>query len=228
MSLARAEKASLISSGRTAPGLFKIQEDMLEACRGASMQLGGPSLTMLGVTSSIRGEGRSVLALAMAYVHAGDYGRKVLLVDLDMERPSLARLLEARPWPGLAEVVRGDITIEKAVQPIGAGLSLLSSGAPTDTPVRIVADIASSGLASFLGRDHEIVIADLPPIAAAAQGRLAASLFPKLVLVVRAGVTPLSIVREASENLGSEPAVLLNCETTSVPRWARRLTGWNR
>jgi polysaccharide biosynthesis transport protein len=228
MSQVRAERGSLIALERTAPLRIKVSEDILQACRGASLQVGGPSLTALGVTSAIHGEGRSLLALAMAYVHAQDYGRKVLLVDLDMERPALARLLGAKECPGLAEVVREDITVDEAVQPIGGGLSLLSSGVPTDTPVRIIADMASSGLIEHMGRDYDIVIGDLPPIISASHGRLAASLFPKLVLVVRAGVTPLSVVQEASQNLGSEPAVILNCERTNLPRWARRLTGWSR
>jgi Mrp family chromosome partitioning ATPase len=228
MSLVRPAGGSLISLGRKTPLLVKIDEGILDACRPASLQVGGPSVTALGVTSAIRGEGRSLLALAMAYIHARDYGRKVLLVDFDLERPALAGLLEAKQWPGLAEVVRGDISLDKAVQPIGSGLTLLSSGAPTDTPVRIVADIASIGLMEQLGCDHDIVIGDLPPIVAASHGRLAAGLFPKLVLVVRAGVTPLSIVREAAENLGCEPSILLNCETSNLPRWARRLTGWTR
>jgi protein-tyrosine kinase len=223
-----AENSSLLALGPMPLLAARIQEEILEACRGASLQLGGPALRTLGVTSAIRGEGRSLIALAMAHIHAQDYGRKVLLVDLDMERPAMSRLLDADQWPGLTEVVRKDAALEDAIQAIEGDLFLLSSGALIDSPVRILADIPTSGLFERIGREFDVVIGDLPPIIATAYGRLAASLFPKLLLVVRAGVTPLSMVREAAQNLASEPAVLVNCEHSNVPHWARRLIGSDR
>src|SRR2546423_9819347 len=79
---------------------------MLEACRAASLQIGGPTLSQLGITSTIRGEGRTSVALAMARVQREDYGRSGLLVDLDFANPKLARLCGCHSRPGTAELSR--------------------------------------------------------------------------------------------------------------------------
>src|SRR2546430_8763431 len=49
--------------------------------------IGGPKLTSIGVTSALRGEGRTSVALALAAVQREDFGRSVILVDMDLENP---------------------------------------------------------------------------------------------------------------------------------------------
>src|SRR5215472_8586149 len=94
----------------------RTPRQMLEVCRNASLLLGGPNLRRLGVTSALREEGRSSIALAMAIVQREDYGRKVALLDMDLENPSLARRFGLDPWPGLAELSRKEATAETVLQ----------------------------------------------------------------------------------------------------------------
>src|SRR5215469_3082396 len=79
-------------------GRQRIPVPMLDACRAASRLIGGPNLRELGVTSALRGEGRTSVALAMAAVQRQDFGRRVALVEMDCENPTLARARRCGPW----------------------------------------------------------------------------------------------------------------------------------
>jgi tyrosine-protein kinase len=198
---------------------------MLEACRVASLRIGGPTLASLGVTSAVRGEGRSWVAQALACVQAEDYQRRVALVDLDLERPVLARRLGASPSPGLVELAEGSATLEEVLQPIGPGVTLVAAGAGRRPPARTVTDLLASGALAAIGERVDVVIADLPPLLGSGLGQAPAAAVADLLLVVRSGVTPLGRVRQATAHLAVRPAVLLNGTRSSLPPWLRRLTG---
>src|SRR5499427_1558581 len=112
--------------GRTAQGDggedVRIPRPMLDACRSASLLIGGPGLRRLGITSALREEGRTSIALAMAIVQREDYGRRVALVDMDLENPSLARRAGLEPWPGIAELTRREATVDEVLQPLSDGV----------------------------------------------------------------------------------------------------------
>jgi Mrp family chromosome partitioning ATPase len=197
---------------------------MLEACRAASLQIGGPTLSRLGITSSIRGEGRTSVALAMARVQREDYGRSVLLVDLDFENPKLARLCGCRPWPGLADLSRGASLVE-AEQQVGDGITLIAAGPAEGSAARIVTDIQRGEVLERAARAYDVLIADLPPLLGCSFGQTIAAWFPDLLLVVRTRVTPVARIREATAHLPVEPRVLLNGVQSDLPSWLRKLTG---
>ncbi len=197
---------------------------MLEACRAASLQIGGPSLSRLGITSSMRGEGRTSGAMAMARVQREDYGRSVLLVDLDFENPNLARLCGCRPWPGLSELSGGALLVD-VEQPVDNGISFIAAGAPNGSVPRTITDIQRGEVMERAARGYDVLIADLPPLLGCSFGPAVAAWFPDLLLVVRTRVTPVARIREATAQLPVEPRVLLNGVESDLPRWLRKLTG---
>ena len=69
---------------------------------------------LVGVTSAIRGEGKSTTAINLAYTIA-ETGREVLLIDADMRLPSVAKKLEINVKPGLSNLLAGLCSVEKAV-----------------------------------------------------------------------------------------------------------------
>src|SRR2546427_30788 len=82
---------------------------------------GGARIGQLGVLSSVRGEGRTSIAAAMAYVQAHDYGRSTLLLDADFDGPRLASLYGLERSPGAAEVVASRAGIEEATHRVDDG-----------------------------------------------------------------------------------------------------------
>jgi Mrp family chromosome partitioning ATPase len=203
----------------------QVPDAMLAACRAASLLIAGPSLSRLGVTSALRGEGRTSIAMAMASVQRNDYNRSVALLDMDFENPALVRRYGCEAWPGLAEVARGKATIDKVMQPVAERMSVVPGGLIAASTARTVADILKADLVSELERRVDIVIVDLPPLLGSGSGPTAARAVESLLLVVRAGVTPVARIREATADLHVTPAVVLNGSYSNLPRWLRRLGG---
>jgi MinD-like ATPase involved in chromosome partitioning or flagellar assembly len=198
---------------------------MLEACRASSLLIGGPKLRGLGVTSALRGEGRTSIALAMTAVQRQDYGRSVVLVDLDFEHPTLARRHDLEPWPGLAELARSEATLDEVMRPLSDGVWLIPAGVIAHSVTREVTEIVKGGLLATIKGEADVVIADLPPLLGGGPGAAAARGFDNLLLVVRAGVTPVARVKEATADLHVAPNVLLNGAYSSLPVWLRRVLG---
>jgi Mrp family chromosome partitioning ATPase len=194
----------------------------MEACRTASLAVNAPNLQRFGVTSAIRGEGRTSVAVALAAIQAGDYGRSAVLLEMDLESPSFAKRLGARPWPGLSEVVRGEVELERVIQPAGRGLSIVTAGASAGMGARLVTQISRSRILDDMSRLADVVVADLPPVLGNSCGLTAAGCFEELLLVVRAGVTPVGRLRDATSALQVEPAVILNGVSSRLPSWVGR------
>jgi len=199
-----------------------VDEPMIRACSLLMPRLGGSRLTRIGVTSALRGEGRSTVAIAMAYVQAREYRRPTLLIDADIDAPSLAGRFGLPPGPGLAELLAGLVPVDAALRMVGEGLSVLPAGRIQDPGPRLASQLASSNLLAELQGLFEVVIGDLPALLHSPSAALLAESFGDPLLVVRARVTPVGKVREAVACLPAEPVVLLNGTRSSLPSWLRR------
>jgi Mrp family chromosome partitioning ATPase len=209
---------------RPAPAAASISSEVLEACSAATLQLGGPTLKSLGITSAIRGEGRTTVAIAMAMIQRQDYSRRTLLLEMDFDNPTLARQLGVEMWPGLTELIRGEATLKDVVHPFADGIAAVTMGAGAGTAPRTVIDFLRSGVLQDLGREFDVLVGDLPPLLDSNFGHLLADAFERVLLVVRAGAAPIGRIREATAALASEPAVLLNGVESPLPRWIQKIT----
>ncbi len=203
----------------------------LEArCRPIFVQLqselpSGTSL-VLGVTSPSRGEGRSTVALALAA--AGSYqisthGR-LLLVDADVENPTLHRRCGLADGPGLYEVMTGHIPMTKAIIEVMPNVWLLPAGGKPINATRHLKKLEEFQFFSKLGSHFDAVIVDLPPVQTPGLGLLPPRMVPQLVMIARAGATRRDDLQNAmaafpSDNLA---AVLLNEYRERIPGWLRK------
>jgi polysaccharide biosynthesis transport protein len=202
-----------------------VNHDMLASCRAATQRIdaGGPGV--LGVTSTVRGEGRSTVAVAMAVVHRCDYESRVVLVDLDLERPRLATLLDLPPRPGLAELARGTASIDECLRPVADGFSLLPAGDAAGEVARIMNTLGGMELIHALRRRCDTVVLDMPPLLGTSAGLQAVAICTPALLVTRACCTPLPRVRQAVRMLPEALVVVLNGTSSALPDWLRRLLG---
>jgi Mrp family chromosome partitioning ATPase len=201
-----------------------VAEDIMEGCRRAMQQLDLEALTAIGITSSLRGEGRTTLALATALVLA-EYGLNAVLLELDFLHPELGHRLGVTKAPGLGDLAEGRAKLEDTMRPISTGLTVIPAGLVQGSIPRALRQIAAIELfAGLVGQGH-VVIGDLPPLLGNSVGHQAASLMSDLILVVRAGVVSAGNVKEAIVGLPLTPKVLLNGTSTHVPSWALRLSG---
>ena len=201
-----------------------IAEDILDGCRSAVQQLDLEDLTSLGITSSIRGEGRTTIALATSLVLA-EYGLDVVLVELDFRHPELAQRLTISKSPGIGDVAEGRAGLQDAMHSVSTGLAVIPAGQLHGSVPRALRELASSSVINALTAQGHVVVADLGPLLGDSAGRLAVSLVAELVLVVRANMVQASSIKQAVEGLSVTPNVILNGLHSNVPSWALRLSG---
>jgi receptor protein-tyrosine kinase len=201
-----------------------VAEDIMEGCRTAVQHFDIENLTSLGITSSIRGEGRTTIALATALVLA-EYGLEVVLIELDLAHPELANRLGVAKTPGVGDLAEGRAALPDTMHSLAPGLSVIPAGQFHSSIPRAIRALAGNGVMEELGTQGRVIVADLPPLIGNAVGRQAVALVAEAILVVRAGVVGASSIKEAVGGLPMTPKVLLNGTHSKVPAWALRLSG---
>jgi capsular exopolysaccharide synthesis family protein len=146
-----------------------------------------PLKTVL-VTSPSMSEGKTtvLLNLGLVYVEAG---RRVLLVDADLRRPSLHRALHLPNEHGLADVLGETIDWPHACRNVSDALAVMPSGSSPANPSSL---LNSRSMETLLQRSREatdLVLIDAPPVLAVSDSLRLTSLVDAVILVVRAGLT---------------------------------------
>ena len=177
----------------------------------------------IGVTSCLREEGRTTIAMGMAAAAYQAYGVRTLLVEFDFERHTLARRLGIDPGPGVAEILRDGASIEECLHSPDDSVAALVAGDVRGDPAGLYASLRRSSLVRTLGGLFDVVVADLPPLSPPGQPGPLAPLFETVVLVVRSGTAQVGQIRRALDDLDRPPAVILNGVESSIPRPLRAL-----
>ena len=179
----------------------------------------------LGFTSALAGEGKTFLAMMVATVLAGDSGVPVTLLECNWEHPSLHEHFDLPRTPGLAEWLRGEAVAAQVRHQVGDNLFVVPAGDGRYEAVQLLRMVRERGALARLAGQDGFLVADLPPVTAAAYGAMAASLMDAVIVVVHAGVTPDPYIQEAVGQLSSVriEGVVLNQIESRVPGWLRQL-----
>ena len=232
-----AEELALLTkqlNRRQRQGLVELQQAWqrlaLHILRDSSLQ--PPSV--LGITSTIRGEGRTTTAIGLTYAFSRETMKPVVLLEADIERPTIAADLGLDPRPGLLDYLNGKCGIEAAFRATtDDSLALMVSGArepdwlsPTkaqDLSVQLRHRIPD--ILTRLKQSFSYVVVDLPPLSSHLQTEGVARLFDGNLLVVRSGVTSLPQVQESVQLLSGRKfvGIVHVSQPSSVPHWLSRL-----
>ncbi|WP_413452519.1 polysaccharide biosynthesis tyrosine autokinase [Georgenia phoenicis] len=116
------------------------------------------------VTSSVPGEGKTTTAINLA-ASLADAGARVILVDADLRRPSVAKYMGFEGRVGLTTVLIGRANVEDVVQPWqGTSLDILPSGQIPPNPSELLGSRAMTRLLGDLAGTYDVVIIDSPPL----------------------------------------------------------------
>jgi capsular exopolysaccharide synthesis family protein len=201
-----------------------------EVFRGIYTRAGmGFSSEVLAVCSAIAGEGKTTVAVGLATTIAQDFPeRRVLLVETDFQRPTLAGDFDVEATPGLVDCVSTGEPLQSAIRPTFLeNLHIVPVGGVGRHVGRPLRSSRIAALIDSMRQSYEMVILDLPPILANSDSVLLTDLADGAICVVRSGVTPMSIINKALEQLeeGKLRGVVLNGTRSSVPGWLQRLMG---
>ena len=141
---------------------------------------------IIGVTSALRGDGKSTTALNLAYTTA-EAGKRVLLLEGDLRLPNMAKRLTLKKLPGLSNLLANMATLEDAVQPSGLlkTLDVIVAGDVPPNPSELLGSERMAGLLQELSAAYDYIVFDLPPVNAVSDGLVISKLVQGMVLVVR-------------------------------------------
>lgn len=174
---------------------------------------------VLAVTSSVPGEGKSFVALALARMFAKS-GERVLLIDGDMHRPRLHRVLGISGEHGFAQVLSGGALVDElVVRDPQSGLDVLPAGAvAAGRGGETIDGAVLERTLAYLRDAYDRVVIDTPPVLAVADSRLLAGAADRVLYLVRWNKTPREAVRNGLKLLRETRANLAGLALSQVDR----------
>jgi capsular exopolysaccharide synthesis family protein len=183
---------------------------------------GTEHLTLL-TTSACRGEGKSTISCLLGIVAARVFQRRTLIVDGDMRRPTVHRLLGVKQAPGLADTLRGSVQAERAIVsvPLLPKLSLMPSGLARNPVSASYDDDQFHALLERLRPTFDLILIDAAPVVPVVEPLMMAEHVDGILIVVMAGRTPLNLVRRMRDILSPVApkisGIVLNNATEGLP-----------
>jgi polysaccharide chain length determinant protein (PEP-CTERM system associated) len=185
----------------------------------------GCDCTVLGVTSAVKGEGKTTTVVNLGYVLARDLRRKTLLIDCDFHCPALHHYVNVRTptRAGLIEFLDGQAPLEDCLSSIDeVSCSILPIVGAHEEHSELVRIQQVKEIMPKLRQEYDFVILNTPPVLPNASMAFLSNIAETMILVIRAHATPKPIVEQALRMLRqkTDTLAILNCvETASMPHY---------
>jgi capsular exopolysaccharide synthesis family protein len=155
------------------------------------------------VTSSVPGEGKTTTAANFA-VTLADLGKRVVLVDTDLRRPNVHHVMKMPREKGLADVLRGQVSLEEVVRPTAAeNLWMISSGRVPPNPSELIGSQTMTQVMEALKERFDVVVCDAPSTLVVTDPVVLATRVDTILLVVAAARARRETIQRALKVLES-------------------------
>jgi capsular exopolysaccharide synthesis family protein len=182
----------------------------------------------IAVTSPIAGDGKTLTAVNLAATIAKAEQARVLLVDTDLRRPSVAKVLghdgQEHGWSLVDAILDRRQTLDHAAWRLEAfNLSVVTTRRPAIDTYELLASERFGDLIREAGQRYDFVVLDSAPVLPAPDCRLLAELIDGFLVVVGASRTPRKLVEETLVLLGPEKVLglVFNREGLRQSRYSR-------
>lgn len=174
---------------------------------------------VIGISSSLSGEGKSLSAVNLAY-SLSQLGKRVVLIDCDMRRPTLAEKLKIQKKPGLSNFLTGQCRVEELIQFCNIrgdenAFRVIAAGPNPPNPIELLSSEKMTKFLAGLRKICDYVILDLPPIGEVSDALAVASNTDGVLLVVRQNLCEKNILADTIRQLEFVDAkvlgVVYNC-----------------
>jgi succinoglycan biosynthesis transport protein ExoP len=173
--------------------------------------------------SARRREGTTTAVLSLAHHLQDSYGLRPLVIELNRRRPALRKLFRLDPAHTLDDALDRFKPASHCIQKTASGLSVIAGGC--DREANPYARLAP-GLKRVLSEVEEafdVVLVDAPPILTQADAIIAATVVPRLILVVEAGRTNYEVLERVKRELATEDITIAGTVLVKhrrfIPRW---------
>ncbi len=159
------------------------------------------SVRSIAVTSAVASEGKSTVAVNLAL--ALSRTSRVLLIDADLYRPNVHRLLGSRNSPtGLVKVLMGEVEVGEAIHRMpGTRLAVMPSGPVEGRAFSIVTPSHLKRLIEMMEDRFDLIIIDAPPLEVVSDAMLIAGSCSATLVVTRAGATSVTLLQKSLKRL---------------------------
>ncbi|PLZ97207.1 lipopolysaccharide biosynthesis protein, partial [Fischerella thermalis CCMEE 5328] len=167
------------------------------------------------VTSSVTAEGKSEVSANLAAVIAQS-GKRVLLVDADMRKPTQHHLWGLINSVGLSHLLVGQGVFSQAVQKVTEFLAVLTAGVIPPNPLALIDSEGMTSLVDIFAENYDYVIFDTPPLAGIADAAVLGKMADGILLVTRPGVLDAPSAAAAKSLLERSEANVLGIVANAV------------
>ncbi|MEQ8215473.1 MAG: polysaccharide biosynthesis tyrosine autokinase [Smithellaceae bacterium] len=180
-----------------------------------SPRLDGTYPKTILVTSTLAGEGKSLIAANLAVMIAAELQSYALLVDCDLRSPSLSQLFGLQQQKGLSNYLAGETKIEEILMKTSIDkLSILPGGSLEENPVELIGSIKMKSLVQDLKSryDDRFIIFDSSPILPTTEPSVLNKMVDGIIMVIMSGKTPRESITQAIKSLDEKKilGVVLN------------------
>ena len=163
---------------------FHVQEAYKTLRTNIRFFLPGQGCKKFCLTSGLSGEGKSITSLNLAISFA-EAGHRVLLIDGDLRRPSLARLLIEKATPGLSNVLAGLCSEQEAIRKeVYPNLDIMLSGELPPNPSELLGSSRMSQLIENMSKLYDYILVDTAPVGIVSDACVVANVMDGVLFVV--------------------------------------------
>ncbi|MDR3595769.1 CpsD/CapB family tyrosine-protein kinase [Clostridium sp.] len=167
------------------------------------------------VTSANPQEGKSTVSGNLGLSFAQN-GKKVIIIDCDLRKPSIHKKFKISNLCGLSEVMIGKETVENAIQEYKSNVHILTSGKIPPNPSEMISSTTMNNLLEELKEIYDIIIIDSPPIEAFTDGQILSTKVDGTLLVIKTGESKIESVKEAKNLLNRVGANIIGLVMNKV------------
>lgn len=161
------------------------------------------SSRVLMVTSSVPKEGKSLFLLSLASLFVQS-GKKVLVIDGDLKRPTISRFFRQEFTHGLSDVLSGSVSAENAIcSDTNSSIDFIPSHPNVDNSHNLLDSIMMKNLIDKMRNNYDIIIIDTPPVLAISDCMVISKIVDTTLFVVRWRKTSREIIKSAIKQLKS-------------------------
>jgi len=190
---------------------------------------------VIGVTSSLRGEGKSTTSINLAFVLA-EMGRKVLLVEADLRIPSLHKKMRLQSKPGLSNMLISRSVSASSIQRYtdkqGTAFDVLTAGDIPPNPSELIGSKRMKNLLDHLQERYDYIVLDLPPVTAVTDALVATKIVEGVIVVVRSDYSDRNSLNETLRQIqlvnGRILGFVLTCVSSSTVGYGKRYRYYRR
>ncbi|PZX05931.1 capsular exopolysaccharide synthesis family protein [Psychrobacillus insolitus] len=193
---------------KTSPKSF-VSEQFRGARTNINFSMPDGELKTLLVTSSLPGEGKSTTSANLAYLFAQE-GKRVILIDGDMRKPTVHYTFHLTNTIGLSNVLTKKVSVMDALNETDLeNLQIITSGPIPPNPAELLTASSMDDMITTLKETYDLIIFDAPPVLSVTDSQILANKSDGTVLVISAGDTDKVSALKAKELLLASKAKII-------------------